>query len=96
MPLTELQEALRPIARERIANGRLPCERPSRMVGGPGSGQVCSLCDRPIENYQIQFEIELRGATFRFHTVCHSLWEHECDRADSPDYLKKHPRCGSP
>jgi hypothetical protein len=91
MPLTEPQEALRPIARERIAKGQLPCERPSRMLGGPGSGQLCSLCDKPIERYQIEFEIEPEGATeqtFRFHTLCHSIWELECASHDS---LKENP-----
>lgn len=86
MPLTDLQEALRPIARERIAKGQLPCERPSRMLGGPGSGQRCSLCDKPIEHYQIEYEIELKEARFRFHTVCQSTWELECG---SDDHLRK-------
>jgi len=91
MPLTELEEALRPIARERIAKGQLPRKEPSRMLGGPGSGQICSLCDKPIERYQIEYEIEQRGAsaqTFRFHTACQSIWQLECA---GDDYLRKRP-----
>ena len=90
MPLTELEAVLRPIARERIAKGQLPRKEPPRMLGGPGSGQLCSLCDRPIERYQIEYEIEQRAATtrtFRFHTVCQSIWQLECARAD---YLSTH------
>ena len=91
MPLTELENALRPIARERIAKGQLPRQEPSRMLGGPGSGQLCSLCDKPIERYQIEYEIEHRETavqTFRFHTVCQSVWQLECAR---DDYLRKNP-----
>jgi hypothetical protein len=91
MPLTKIEEELRPIARERIATGQLPREGPSRMWGGHGIGQRCSLCDKPIERYQIEYEVELRGATvqtFRFHTVCQSIWQLECAR---DAYLRKHP-----
>jgi hypothetical protein len=51
------------------------------MWGGFGTGQLCSLCDKPIERYQLEYEIELGGATvqtFRFHTLCHSIWQFEC------------------
>ena len=81
MLLTELQEALRPIARERIATGHLPREESSRMWNGYGTGELCSLCDKPIDRYQLEYQIELEGATvqrFRFHTVCHSIWQLEC------------------
>lgn len=83
MPLTEPQEALRAIARERIAKGQLPCERSSRIFGGLGSGQLCSLCDKPIARYQVEYEIELKEATFRFHTICHYMWELECANVES-------------
>ena len=90
MPLIELENALRPIARERIAKGQLPRQEPSHMWGGPGSGEFCSLCDKPIEPYQLEYEIEQREATvetFRFHSVCLSIWQLECAR---DDYLRKH------
>lgn len=93
MPLTELEEKLRPIARERIAKGQLPCEVPSRMWGGRGTGKPCALCDRPIEWEDGELEVEERvvdGAVqiYRFHIVCQSVWQLECAR---DDYLKKHP-----
>jgi hypothetical protein len=91
MPLTDLENTLRPIARERIAKGQLPRQEPARMLGGPGSGRPCSLCDKPIEPYQIEYEIEQQEETvrtFRFHTVCQSIWQLECAR---DDYLRKHP-----
>jgi hypothetical protein len=81
MPLTELENTLRPIARERIAKGQLPRQEPSRMWGGPGNGKLCSLCDKPIEPYQIEYEIEHGESavqTSRFHSACLSIWQLEC------------------
>lgn len=91
MPLTKLEEALRPIARERIASGELPGGAASRMWGGHGTGGLCSLCDKPILSDEIEYEIEYPGwsaaQTLRFHMVCLSAWQLECARAD---HLEKH------
>jgi hypothetical protein len=92
MPFTKLEQELRLIARERIATGQLPSEGPSRMWGGYGTGQICSLCDKPIEAHDVEYEAELTGAavqTFRFHVVCQSVWQLECARDND---LKKHPQ----
>jgi len=78
MQPTNLEEALRPLARERIAKGQLPRSTFSRMWGGHGTGQVCSLCDKPIHPYHIEYEIEYPEATLRFHTACLSAWQREC------------------
>jgi hypothetical protein len=91
MPLTQREAELRPIARQRIANGQLPHDAPSQMWGGPGTGQLCSICDKPIQPDELEYEIEqsLGGTlqTFRFHVVCESVWQLECAR---DDYLRKH------
>lgn len=85
-PLTKLEAELRPIARERIANGQLPRQVPSKMWGGPGIGQPCALCGKPILREEVEYELEghvdetLRS--FRFHVVCQSVWQLECARAD--------------
>ena len=81
MPLTMVEQELRPIARERIAKGQLPSEVPSHMWGGDGTGQVCSLCDMPIQRDEIEIEIDSKGPagqTFRFHIVCRFVWQLEC------------------
>jgi hypothetical protein len=90
MPLTHFEEALRPLARDRIAKGQLPKGALSRMWGGYGTGQLCSLCNKPIERYQIEYEVEHADAlsqTLRFHTACLSAWQLECARDDQ---LNKH------
>jgi hypothetical protein len=91
MPLTNLEEALRPLARELIAKGRLPRGALSRMWGGNGTGQLCSLCNKAIERFQIEYKVKHTDAlvqTLRFHTACLSAWQLECARDDC---LGKHP-----
>lgn len=92
MPLTKLEEELRPIARECIAKGRLPCDTPSKMWGGRGGGEPCALCGKPIERDEVEYEVEVpvdeTVRTFRFHIVCQSVWQLECARYE---YLRKHP-----
>ena len=90
VPLTGSQEALRPIARERIAKRQLPHQAPKKMLRGYGTGQLCSLCDKPIPPREVEYRIEHILAavpTFRFHMVCLLAWQLECAR---DDYSKKH------
>ncbi len=90
MPLTKLENELRPIARERIATGQLPSTAPLKTWGGTGSGAPCSLCDKKIAFQDLEYEVEalVKGAVriFRFHLVCESVWQLECARLD---YLQK-------
>ena len=92
MPLTKLEAELRPLARARIAQGLLPCTTLNKMWGGPGSGQPCALCDKPVSSNEMEYEIEasVDGGvrSLRFHVVCEAIWQLECAR---DDYLKKHP-----
>lgn len=83
MPLTKLEQELRPVARERIAKGQLPRRAPSKIWGGYGTGKPCSLCDQPIKPDEIEYEIECAedaGHAYRFHRVCQSIWQLECAR----------------
>ena len=93
--LTVLEQELRPIARERIANGRLTCEVLTRVGDGCGTGRLCSLCDKPIEPDELEYEIGRVAAaaqTLRFHRVCHYAWQLECGRANrGPRSIPKNP-----
>jgi len=86
--LTKLERELRPIARERLAKGQLPREAHTRFWGGFGTGQPCSLCDEPIQPYEIEYEVHIEAVVqaLRFHRVCHYAWQLECAR------LKRRPR----
>jgi hypothetical protein len=73
------EEALQKRARERIEQGLLPREKPTRLWGGHGSGLPCSLCDRPISDSEPEMELEYETAgrmpTVRFHLRCQSSWD---------------------
>lgn len=87
--LKSLERELRPIARQRIAKGQLRREVSARPWGGYGTGRPCSLCDKPIQPDEIEYEIEsieVAAPTLRFHRVCHYAWRLECDR------VKRRPR----
>jgi len=75
------EEGLRRQAQERIRQGRLPAQAPLRTWGGPGAGYLCSLCDLPIRQGEIEFELELDAnanpISVRLHSFCHAAWELE-------------------
>lgn len=55
-----------------------PYERPRRTWAGLGSGILCDLCHRPIEEHQIEYEVELpTGApvpVLNLHLGCYEQW----------------------
>lgn len=74
---------LRTEVRRRIAAGRLPCTPQHYLWAGTGDGQLCSLCDRPINSQQIEYELQFNTnplTHYRFHRICHEAWELECIR----------------
>ncbi len=82
------EERLRRQAQERIRQGRLPAQVPLRTWGGPGAGYPCCLCDLPITQGEIEFELQF-GAnpnpiSLRFHSRCHVAWDLE--RRSLPEY----------
>jgi hypothetical protein len=77
------EDELRLEARRRLACGRLPSVQQQYLWAGTGDGQLCSLCDRPIDAQQIEYELQFNTAppsVYRFHRICHQAWELECIR----------------
>ncbi len=77
------EHELRLEARRRIAAGQLPCDPHHSMWAGTGEGLPCSICDRPIGENQIEYELQFDGEIrpiYRFHRICHQAWELECIR----------------
>jgi hypothetical protein len=83
MPLMNVEKELYRRARELIGEGRLPLEN-VKTYGGPGSGDACSLCSRPIAPDEVEYEVESRSGgearNFRLHLPCHAAWRFECAR----------------
>ena len=86
MSLSCTESELTQIARKRIKNDELPCVTPNKVWGGRGEGRTCALCGEPIEEFEIEYEVEerLQGKLqiFRFHMLCQSIWQLECIRQD--------------
>ena len=75
---------LREKAREALYSGRVPTRGPDRTWSGPGVGASCSVCELPITDDQLEFEIEFsrNGDTlgldaFHVHIRCFAAWEFE-------------------
>jgi hypothetical protein len=71
-------------ARAVIEMGKLPNRHPDRMWGGRGEGARCTICDTPVTQEEIEFEIEFAtdGADglvdrHRVHGPCLIAWEAE-------------------
>lgn len=58
------------------------------MWGGRGTGQVCSLCDRPITDSEPEMELEYEGSEglsiVRFHLQCQTVWDEARQMRASP------------
>jgi hypothetical protein len=69
---------LRRTARAKCDAGELPSGRPGKIWAGAGSGAACSLCELPIANADVEYEIESSLGTslqvFRFHVTCYHIW----------------------
>jgi hypothetical protein len=75
------EQELRLEARRRLASGRLRREAQQYLWAGTGDGQLCSLCDRLIDERQIEYELQFIAhpqIVYRFHRICHQAWELEC------------------
>lgn len=73
-------DRLRMLARERIADGRLPMVFSYSIEAGHGSGAACCLCDQQIASQHIEYEIKHPREDRRlyFHMACHAIWQLEC------------------
>ena len=83
------EPTLRDKAREAVRSGSLPAQVPSRVLGGPGSGEACVLCGQLIKRYQMEIELEFaiqdaptRTDNYRLHPVCCVAWDRERTKID--------------
>jgi hypothetical protein len=75
-------DELRLVTRERLQRGALPREKCQVTWFGPGSGELCNLCDRVITQSQIECECEHpSGDTLRLHQACFAVWDEERQQA---------------
>jgi hypothetical protein len=75
---------LRRLARNRIDAARLSSAPPLQTWGGRGTGQVCHLCDQPISEQDIEYEVHVAvqpAQLYYFHLPCHFAWRCECEQS---------------
>ena len=74
-------DSLRVLVREKLQNGRLPFSNMSRFWSGPGHGEVCDACDKPITKQQLVMEGLSDRPTdkkpFQLHITCFQMWDVE-------------------
>lgn len=81
---------LREKARAAIREGELPKRRPDRAWGGSGNGCHCTICGLPLEQDELEIELEYHvddGRSgqehYHVHVPCLVAWERELDRLQS-------------
>ncbi|HEU4624062.1 MAG TPA: hypothetical protein VFS52_04825 [Steroidobacteraceae bacterium] len=86
---SQQEEALQARALDRIEQGLLPREKPTRMWGGRGAGLPCSLCDEPISASEPEMELEYDepAPTVRFHLRCQSIWDRARQVPDASQWV---------
>jgi len=67
------------VIRAKLADGRLPSDRPSQTWAGLGTDHACDGCDAPITKAEIEYEakFDVRARVFRFHRQCFDVWLQE-------------------
>lgn len=89
MPVTQYELELKTLAVDRIRQNELPAQLPKTVWAGQGSGEPCSLCDRPIDKTEMEYELDIpvarANSVVRLHLRCHALLELELSRrAEQP------------
>jgi hypothetical protein len=78
------ERALRRQIAQRIDDGQLPLTIRNEVTAGPGSGDLCPACSRPVTFTQAEYEAEYGRAGSRYllklHRGCYVLWQAECRR----------------
>lgn len=72
-------EVLLLLIRSKLADGRLPQHRPTRVAGGPGKSGVCEVCDEKIAKDELTIEsLFLDGRKqATMHVQCFWAWVSE-------------------
>ena len=88
------ESELRALVRWRIEGGRLPLLRPGQISAGYGRSNACSVCDLPIEQTKIEYEVQTPDTLRRliFHFTCFVIWQRECSRLmEEPSRPREEP-----
>ena len=70
-------EALHILIAHKLQDGRLPRDRPPRVFGCPGNGEICDACGTAVPKAQMLMEIERTdlqdGTVAKLHASCFQI-----------------------
>jgi hypothetical protein len=72
-------DALRLLIREKLQDGRLPCDECSKVLGGPANGETCDACTDIVAKPALVMECigEHYIRAHFFHVICFYIWDSE-------------------
>jgi hypothetical protein len=78
----EWPKSLAEIVRDKLDAAVLPVDRPVKLWAGLGTGELCTVCERPILPAQAEYEPQYDDGrpTIRLHMGCYGLWQTELIR----------------
>jgi hypothetical protein len=70
--------AVRQVVRNKIADGRLPRDRPGAVKATNGTDEICDACSAPVSPDEVLYKIAREGSRiFVFHATCLAIWRDE-------------------
>ena len=78
------QQRLLSLAIACVRGGKLPACKTSEVLAGSGHEEHCSLCNAPISEAEIEYEVSPRDAdapvrsALYFHIRCYEAWAKAC------------------
>ena len=66
------------VIRAKLADGRLPLNSIPRIWGGPGQGEICDACERPVTANEFLMEgVSLAEGKkgIHLHSQCFYIWD---------------------
>jgi hypothetical protein len=73
------EATIRARVRRMLETGEIPCDTPDATWASKGTGGQCIACAQAIAANEVEFEVEMSGASYRVHRQCYDIWQQECE-----------------
>jgi hypothetical protein len=67
--------------RARLLDGTLWPLIDDYVIGGPGTNELCAVCDKAITDGETEYEVAGRVMIVRVHVACYYAWSGESQRS---------------
>lgn len=73
-----MNDTVRRVVRDKIADGRLPRDRIGAVSATYGANRVCDACSRPMSPDEVVYKLaRMDSDGFVFHATCFAIWRDE-------------------